>query len=374
MEAVTYSLYGKNTVTDNYYNDVSRFTDEVLDKANKKEIIEDFSRYVVQKGIEPVEPMVYVLEFLMIGVLWRVYSPKAAALNSHGGRLLYRLYQMREKNKRIKGQIDLLRGVLGTTLLAKSTKAVIRKHLDQLGKLIEWLQASGEFDQESKRIAIWRDFIKNKQPRESKHIISEAVQLGSWFEKRSQDALGGYTLNVDPYIENNRQRLKWKENMIFCTRERVEYHLNMVGAEIMNRSFKEAFAQTKEKRVLLPVCMKLKSDDKCRAVQTEDGYVCKGCSKDCQVNTITALGKEHHFKVLIIPHASTAFGQQHIKKGEVGIIGIACILNLISGGYKARELGYEPQCVLLNYSGCLKHWHKTGIVTDVDLNRLKKFF
>ena len=30
---------------------------------------------------------------------------------------------------------------------------------------------------------------------------------------------------------------------------------------------------------------------------------------------------------------------------DIGIVVIACVLNLISGGFKARGLGFIPQCV-----------------------------
>lgn len=42
------------------------------------------------------------------------------------------------------------------------------------------------------------------------------------------------------------------------------------------------------------------------------------------------------------------FGNERIPEGKVGIVGIACVLNLISGGYKSREMGYLLQCVLLH--------------------------
>lgn len=161
---------------------------------------------------------------------------------------------------------------------------------------------------------------------------------------------------------------------MFCTRGRVEYHLNMVGAELMNRAYRERFLRTKKKKVLLPICMRLKGEASCQAVRTDEGWVCQGCAKNCQVNRISAMGRETGFTALLIPHASIAFDRRNAADmpGETGIIGVACLLNLISGGYRAKELGFEPQCVLLNYAGCVKHWHPEGIATSIDLNQLQQ--
>ncbi len=117
--------------------------------------------------------------------------------------------------------------------------------------------------------------------------------------------------------------------------------------------------------------MRAKSEA-CKANKTQEGFKCTGCTHDCIVNHITSLGQQYGFKVLIIPHASTAFSKLSVEKGEVGIVGIACVLNLISGGYKAKSLGFEPQCVLLDYCGCKKHWHEKGLQTRIYLEGLRK--
>ncbi|MEW9094897.1 MAG: DUF116 domain-containing protein [Clostridiaceae bacterium] len=375
MEIITYSLCSNDTTPEKYYNKIDCFTSEVIDKVNETtyEIVENYRNYIIEKGIEiPREKAVYGFELLMTGVLWRVYIKKALSLNKYAGKILSKLVYFREKDGSTKVIVDLLRGALGNRLLLKDNKSSkdIDNEIDKFMKLIDWLKASGEFNQEAKRIEIWGRFLNSRSKEESVDVISKAKELGKWFEIRSAQVIGCYTQNVENFIKENQGKLKWKENSIFRSRERVEYHLNMVGAEIMNRSFREGFLKTKEKRVLLPICMRYKSKEDCKALKTENGYLCTGCSCECRVNSLTALGKKNNFKVYIIPHASSAFTKGKIKEGEVGIVGIACVLNLISGGFKAKEIGFEPQCVLLNYCGCKKHWHKNGIATDIYLKRL----
>lgn len=48
-----------------------------------------------------------------------------------------------------------------------------------------------------------------------------------------------------------------------------------------------------------------------------------------------------------------------------------CVRNLILDGWKAIDIGFIPQCVLFDYCGCRNHWHKYGMVTDINLFKLK---
>lgn len=371
-EIITYALPENASGSDAFYRDVSQLADELLDEIKNEKSIPEFSSFTAEHESELMSDLVYVLEFLMIGVLWKCYSKQAATFHLRGTSFLTRLYRLRSKGKLQRETVNRVKGFLNTIILDKTGTAELNMHPSHLGKLIRWLAATGEFEEECKRLNVWKKFMLNKPIGESKSLLERAIRLAEWFERRSFEMLGFYTPNVDSFREHHMQNLKWKENLIFCSRRRVEYHLNMVGAELMNRAFKDSFHHTKEKKVLLPICMRLRGETGCRAVRTEEGYACASCAKDCQVNHITALGKADHFQVRMIPHASTAFEQlDGRRKGEIGIIGIACVLQLISGGYKAKSLGFEPQCVLLNYCGCVRHWHPDGLVTQINLNRLK---
>ena len=61
---------------------------------------------------------------------------------------------------------------------------------------------------------------------------------------------------------------KYREDFLFCSRKEVEYHLNMVGAQIMNEAYRKEFLKTKEKGLLLPSCMRIKDEKNCKAIKT----------------------------------------------------------------------------------------------------------
>lgn len=371
-EIITYSLYKNDINSDEYYENISIFTDKVIDEIciHTHTCMKDFKNFIAKNSMDEVmSDIEYYLELLTLGVLWEIYINKAITLNKVPKIILIKLYKLRNF-KGIKKGTDYFRGILETLFLNKESNENIDLTLDNLIKLIDWLSATGEFNQEVKRLKIWSNYLSTKSEEEVSNTIQVLTNLAKWFEIKSEEYLSIYTENVNKFHERTYKSYKFREDYIYCGRKRVEYHLNMVGAEMMNRDYREEFLKTKEKRLLLPACIRLNYDYNCKAIKIKDGYLCKNCSKSCKVNQYTKLGEKYNFKVYIIPHESSSFKKEKIETGHIGIIGVACVLNLISGGLKAKNLGFVPQCVLLDYCGCKSHWHKEGIVTDMNTNRL----
>ena len=72
----------------------------------------------------------------------------------------------------------------------------------------------------------------------------------------------------------------------------------------------------------------------------------------------------------VIPHETNLLNAKREDNEKIGIIGIACVLNLISGGWKALRLGFIPQCVILEECGCSNHWLKESKMTAINEERL----
>ena len=76
----------------------------------------------------------------------------------------------------------------------------------------------------------------------------------------------------------------------------------------------------------------------------------------------------------LIPHSSD-FSRFLVKwkdNRDTSLIGVACVLNLIAGGYEMKRLNIPSQCVFLDYCGCKKHWDKDGIATSLNVNQVKR--
>ena len=76
--------------------------------------------------------------------------------------------------------------------------------------------------------------------------------------------------------------------------------------------------------------------------------------------------------VYLVPH-STGFSrwlERWQSTPEYGVVAVACLLNILPGGYEMRARGIASQCVPLDYPGCQRHWHSQGIPTCLNENRL----
>jgi hypothetical protein len=382
VEVITYSLRDGRKQSEQYYQDIAAFTDEVLAEAEDHAwaLVEAFRAYLQQTGREsPRSHAEYAFELLTLGVLWRVYGGEAMGLAETPQRLLVGLAQLRararrQQNESLKPVIDFWRGVLATLcLFRRHSGETPPPTLDNLDRLLNWLTAASDFKEEVKRLRAWRDFLASQRPSDVNEHLNTAIDFAAWFEARSQAALGRYTPHVEQFLAETHPGYRWREDVIFCGRQRVEYHLNMVGTEILNRAFREKFLKTDRKIVLLPPCMTAKPGNQCEARLTPFGSRCAACTPGCRVHQVTKLGEKHGFEVFIMPHELSVFSNKQMrpaKDSTPGIVGVSCPLTNVTGGWETKDMGLPAQGVLLDYCGCPWHWHREGIPTDINLDQL----
>jgi len=379
MNVITYSLRAGQARSDQYYRDVATFTDQLLAEAQGRiqSLVEAFQPYLYASNREVCRSYAQcAFELLTLGVLWRVYAGDALDLAEAPRRVMTSLARLRQRGGVLKPGVDLLRGALETLFLLPDSRrpaGAPTPTLDHLDRLLNWLEATGNFEQESKRLRVWQAFLVNRPPEESSNALATAVGLAAWFETRSEAALGRYTPQVEPFRTRVHRNYRWREDAIFCGRRRVEYHLNMVGTEILNRVFREDFLNTGRKVVVVPPCMRAQPDDKCQARSTSLGARCAGCTPGCRVHQLTKLGDKLGFGVLILPEDLRVFSAGEIsssREDQAGLVGVSCVLTNAPGGWQTQDLGIPAQGILLDYCGCRYHWHKDGIPTDINIDHL----
>jgi uncharacterized protein len=378
MEVITYSLRDDQTRSDGYYQDIAAFTDIVLAEAEARlaKPLQAFQSYQSQTGREPLRTRSeYALEFLTLGVLWNVYAGRSGDLPPVTRQALVGLVSLRKKNTRLKPLADGLRGALnGLFLWSDHSDGVAAPHtLPALDKLLCWLSASGDLPQELLRLSAWRDFLQTLPAAECSVYLVAAQAFADWFEQASLEKLGRFTPQVERFIAQSHPLYRWRRDAVLCGRQRIEYHLNMVGTEILNRAFREAFLQTERKVLFLPPCMKAKPDSECQATSTPVGERCAGCAPACRVNQLTKLGEKHGFQVFMLPDDLSTLSSgsgRSVTGAQIGVVGVSCVLTNTSGGWETRLQGIPAQGVPLDYCGCSYHWHKQGFPTDINLPHL----
>jgi hypothetical protein len=375
MEAITYSLKTSSN-SDTYYNDVRGFTDVVLAhvSGSLRPVAEEYSQFLETYRLEKLRSIEeYILELISFGVLWRSYAHTALAVKRAPFITMARMAEWRKKHQHLKPFIDFARGILMTAFLLPETCKHEMKvpTLKQIDHVCKWFEATGEFREQAYRLIRWRGFWESKEEQNVLKIFSAIDDFTTWFDEASLKALGKYTTNVESFIQCNHKQFRWREDRVSCMRKRIEYHMNMVGAELMNRAFKPDYIGTQIKTVLVPGCMRFRDEKKCEAVRVKEGLLCSGCEPKCRVNGLRRTGEKNKFDVCIIPHASDlSLWSPREGKPRRGVVASACVTTLVEGGWELKRYDVPAQCVLLDFSGCKKHWGN-GIPTELNIKELK---
>jgi hypothetical protein len=363
--------------SDRYYADVARFADLFLDEAELRtsSLLDGYSRHVREVLREaPRSRGEYAVELLMLGLALQRYGGAAESSPRWAVELTRELLWLRRRSAAIKPLADFFRAVLNSLFLSQEIDRPVSAalpSLERIPRLIEWLCASGEFTQEAMRINNWRSYLGTLSPGIASYWLGESRALVHWFGCEAAAYLGIYTRDTSRYLVTELPRHLCREDRLMCSRNAVEYHLGMVAAEIMNRGLLPEFQMTSRRIVLVPACMRA-TPNRCRARLVGLDLTCTGCNSNCTVNRITHRMRKLGATVYLVPHSS-GFSQWLARwqgKPQVGVTAVACLANIVSGGFEMRARGIASQCVLLDSPGCQRHWSREGRPTELNVEQL----
>lgn len=371
---ITYSLRADGHDSTNYYQAIASFTDEWLESAQNEvgDLLADFHAFCQRAGFPMRSDAEYAFELLVLGVLLREHGTDAASLPDWLANTQKILLRAQDQWLGLEGMIKVWRGWLGW--LGKKLETG-RKGYGDVSRLLMWLRANGNSTQ-ADRLSQWQDYFDTLDHRAAWDKIIRSLALAEAFAEDSQRALGTYTERVEHFLSEVAPTYLGRYDFELVSRSRMEYHLGMLGTEILNRVYRERFLAAGRKIVIVPPCMRAQPEEKCKAKSTPFGALCQACTPTCRVHQITKLGEKRRkelpeagFDVFIIPDELRVFGSG-TGAGNVGVVGVSCVLTNWSGGWDADALGLPAQGVLLDYVGCSYHWDERGIPTDTNLNKL----
>jgi len=250
LSGLVYDLRQPNGNSDIFYEDVARFSDEVLAGIEQRAVaaLDGYTRHVQDFLREaPRSRGEYAIELLTLGQVLGRYGGAAESTSPWVVQLARELLGLRRRVSTMKPVTDLLRAVVTRYFLMSRIghRATGKPPLNGLPRLIEWLHATGEFEQETMRLHNWRSFLCTLPPEESAHWIETAEELFDWFKRKADRALGSYTRGVSNFLAGEYAGRGCREDQIFCGKEPAEYHLCMVAAEVMNRGLRAEFKRTR---------------------------------------------------------------------------------------------------------------------------------
>jgi hypothetical protein len=372
-----------------FYGDVAAFSARTVDEIEHRAgaVLDGCSSFVTAKVLEsPRTRAEYGLELLTVGMALRLYGLLATQTPGWVVAACRKLFWLRRRSTRMKPVVDWVRAGLFELFLRRQARSSVvagpdfyerfeegnATSLDALPRVIGWMRATGEFEQESRRMDRWMIYLRGLTRIEAEALIGIALSLFDWFASEADAALGIYTRGVIPFLRKTYATRFHREDQIFCGREPVEYHLGMVAAEVMNDGLREDFLSKPRKVLLVPTCMRGAKKDQCKAVLRGLDMMCASCDPGCTINRITRRMRSVGVQVYMVPH-STGFSrwlERWQNDPRVGVAAVACMLNILPGGYEMRARGIASQCVPLDYPGCEKHWMRAGVPTSANEERL----
>ena len=390
-EELIYDLRSGRASSDCFYADVHALSSHTVSEVDRRaaDALDGYSMYVTSTLREaPRTRGEYALELLTLGMAVRLYEGVAARTPAWVVGVCRELYWMRRRWPRLKPMIDAVRAGIFQVWMRRKLQSgrygrggnAVFERLETkpaacwagVPHLIAWMQSTGEFEQEARRLDNWKAFLSEFPRMQAERCIAVSVSLFDWFTDEAHGALGKYTRGVIPFLETAHTRRFWREDRLFCARERVEYHLGMVAAEVMNAGLRSEFERKPKKILLVPTCMRGAQASQCKAVVRGVDISCAACDPACAVNRISRHMRAQGVQVFMVPHASgfSRWLERWQSDPTVGVAAVACLLNILPGGYEMRARRIASQCVPLDYPGCAKHWTEEGIPTAVNEARL----
>ena len=303
---ITYSLRGDGHDSTVYYRTIANFTADWLENAKTAvgDLLADFRAFRQQAGLPDRSDMEYAFELLVLGVSLHEHGADAASLPGWLAHTQKILLRMQKRWPGLEGLIKVWRGRLGW--LGKKLRTG-QKGYGDTSHLLTWLRVNGNSAQ-ADRLSQWQDYFDTLGHRAAWHKIIKSLALAETFAEASRRALGIYTEGVDHFVSEIAPAFSQRYDAELVSRSRLEYHLGMVGTEILNRAYRQRFLAARRKIVIVPPCMRAQPEEKCKAKPTPFGAQCQACTPSCRVHQITKLGEKWRmapsgggFEVFIIP-------------------------------------------------------------------------
>ena len=204
-------------------------------------------------------------------------------------------------------------------------------------------------------------------------------KLSQYLKKNSgiEDSILLKELNqtFHPYTLATEQHLKglpfWKFRDRRLATTEPQYHLYMLEIELFNRLNKFEFLKADHKIALLPHCLRDLSKN-CKSEKEGFDVVCKNCSKDCYTNDVSKILKNNNIHPYIWMRSDfKKLGKQlKLKNKTLGILGIACIPELMAGLRKCQKYSIPAVGIPLNANRCAR-WFGEFFPTSVNTDQLK---
>jgi len=184
--------------------------------------------------------------------------------------------------------------------------------------------------------------------------------------RKIEPILSKYLLDVEGHLSSLSFRQKLWPGTIATGR--IQYLTYMIEFEISNRINRINFLNAKNKIALLPHCLH-DLNKKCESAPDGLDYKCRNCSAECYINKVSRILKSAD----ITPYIWREAGKGKLfrkKSGEsTGVLGIACLPELINGIRHVHKKGLPVVGIPLDANRCIR-WLGDFFENSVNIKKL----
>jgi hypothetical protein len=187
---------------------------------------------------------------------------------------------------------------------------------------------------------------------------------------RASHELSPYLCDIDAHL---RQLSLGQRSDSELTTTREQYLLYCLEVELTNRLHVEGFKAAGTKIAFLPHCLRERFDEDCKIRVEGLDYVCTGCTPGCYIDTVSRALRLHDVQPYIWMQAdlSRVLKDGARRPGGLGVLGIACLPELVVGMRRCDRAGVPVVGLPLDGNCCSRWWGTMG-ETTVDLERLEQ--
>jgi hypothetical protein len=169
-----------------------------------------------------------------------------------------------------------------------------------------------------------------------------------------KEQLSQYTGNVASHLKGLPLARRW--DRVLATSEE-QYQSHMLEVEVTNRLNADHFRACNVRLAFLPHCLH-EVTVTCQSVLRGHDHVCKGCTKGCGLNAVSKLLRRHGVTPYIWMTANlrSLFRRLNKEGKTVGILGVACIPELVRGMRMCMRAGVPVIGLPLDANRCARWW------------------
>jgi len=255
--------------------------------------------------------------------------------------------------------------VVGKTYSLYSGKTNTDEFYSVLSDLADSFLSHSE--SEAQLISLIRKYSNKKRSLKAGKKKASSDSLPTKLLVEAELSLSKYFTDIDAHLKNLSLAEKCDSTL---TTSREQYLLYMLEIELVNRINKENFNSSESKYAFLPHCLH-DLDKECLSASDGTDYVCKSCSKNCSINSVSKLMKFRNIKAYIWREADLKkiFKLARSNGQSIGVFGVACIPELVNGIRFCAKYDVPAIGVPLDANRCIR-WMGDFYPNSVDEKKI----